>query len=510
MKNNAKSAADRTRAQVSDQTLAVVDLGSNSFRLEIGLAHGKQIRVLETTRDMLRIASGLDKKNRITKRARQNALICLFRFGERLQHFKPEQVRAIATNTFRVATNAAEFLPEAEMALGFPIEIISGHEEARLIFLGTSYCLPRSSAQRLIVDIGGGSTEFAVGHGHHPEQLESLKLGCVSVSERFFKNGELSAENFDRAETFARADIQGITDDFNKNHWQEAYASSGTAQALYEILKFNKFTPDGITYSGLTDLQKYLVSKKHTSNLKLEALKPERVPVLAGGLVIMRAVLKELNIDKIMPVGGALRLGALYDLLGRHHDQDSRVVTVEQWMELHRLDQAHALRVADLATSLYRQLIPNAEAADIQLLRWAAALHNIGMSISHIGFHKHSAYMLQHGDMPGFSSPEQNHLSVLALNCRGDLSKARKVLGNINIRAQILALRLALIFYRGHRQIKLPDIHLAFTKKSISFGIAQDWLAEHPMTEYLLNKEARAWKNEGFPWRHTHSADTHK
>lgn len=502
MKKDTLSADARTKAKVSDQTLAVVDLGSNSFRLEIGIAQGKQIRVLETMRDMLRIASGLDKKNRINKQARQNALACLFRFGERLQHFKPEQVRAVATNTFRVATNAADFLPEAEMALGFPIEIISGHEEARLIFLGTSYCLPHSPAQRLIVDIGGGSTEFIIGRGHHPGQLESLKLGCVNISERFFKNGELTPENFKHAETYARAETQAIASNFNSSHWQDAYASSGTAQALSEILEYNHFSQGGITANGLMELQKYLIGKKHTDNLKLEALKPERVPVLAGGLVIMRAVVDELNINVIRPVGGALRLGALYDLLGRHHDQDSRVITVEQWTERHHLDHEHASRVADLAASFYRQLMPKAEASDIQLLRWASLLHNVGMSISHIGFHKHSAYMLRHGDMPGFSSSEQNHLSALALNCRGDLEKARKLLPNTNIRAQILALRLALIFYRGHRQIKLSDISLAFTEKSVSFGIEQDWLAEHPMIEYLLNKEAKEWKSEGYPWRH--------
>ncbi|MDR1530394.1 MAG: Ppx/GppA family phosphatase [Burkholderiales bacterium] len=489
-------------AQVSAQTLAVVDLGSNSFRLEIGVAHGKQIRVLETLRDMLRLASGLDKKKQITKRARQNALICLSRFGERLQNFQPKQVRAVATNTFRVATNALDFLPEAEMALGFPIEIISGHEEARLIFLGTSYCLPRSSAQRLIIDIGGGSTEFAIGRGHDSQQLESLKLGCVNVSEKFFKGGDLNANNFRHAETYARAEIESIAGDFDRRFWQEAYASSGSAQALAEILKFNNFAKDGITSDGLAALQRHLISKKHTRNLKLVALKQERVPVLAGGLVIMRAALEELNIPIIHPVGGALRLGALYDLLGRRHDQDSRAVTVEQWMERHRLDQSHAQRVAELATRLYQQLIPNADPADIQLLRWAALLHNIGVSISHIGFHKHSAYMLENGDMPGFSSFEQKHLGALTLNCRGDLSKARKLLPDLNIRAQILALRIALIFYRGHRQIDLPKIGFAFTKKSIRFMIKQDWLADHPLTEFLLDKEAKEWKKEGFSWRY--------
>ncbi len=482
-------------------TLAVIDLGSNSFRLEIGEVHGHQIRVLETLREMLRFAAGLDKKNRITAAARRRALMCLARFGERLRDFAPSHVRAVATNTFRIATNVDDFLPEAEMTLGFPIEVISGHEEARLIYLGTSYCLPRSAAPRLIMDIGGGSTEFIIGRGRQPQKLESLKLGCVSVSERFFGNGKLSAANFKKAETYARAEIEPIARTFDRKYWRDAFASSGSALALTEILETNSLSPNGITPAGLAALRKTMIASKTLGGLKLAALKPERVPVLAGGLVIMRAAMMELRIPRIAPVGGALRLGVLYELLGRHHDHDSRAATVDLMLDDYQLDRPHVRRTAALASSLFQQLHPKANTADAQMLEWAALLHGVGASISHIGYHKHSAYILQHRDMPGFSSAEQKRLAILALACRGGLGKAAPYLQDATLRLQILALRLALLFYRARRPIDLPAMRLRMQGKALHYHFSTRWLAAHPLTEHLIDKERREWEMAGWRWK---------
>ncbi|MDR2711110.1 MAG: Ppx/GppA family phosphatase [Burkholderiales bacterium] len=482
-------------------TLAVVDLGSNSFRLEIGEVRGQQIRVLETLREMLRFGGGLDKKNRITAAARRKALMCLARFGERLSDFDSSHVRAVATNTFRIAANVDDFLPEAEMTLGFPIEIISGHEEARLIYLGTSYCLPRSSATRLIIDIGGGSTEFIIGQESQPQKLESLKLGCVNMSQRFFADNRLSVANFKKAETYARAEIEPIARSFDHKYWYEAFASSGSALALSEILEANGWSSGGITSDGLTALRKTMIAGKTLFNLKLAALKPERVPVLAGGLIIMRAAMTELRIPHIAPVGGALRLGALYELLGRHHDHDSRDATVEQLLDDYHLDRPHVRRVATLAQDLFRQLCPKADAADAQMLQWAALLHGVGASISHIVYHKHSAYILQNRDMPGFSSAEQNRLAVLALTCRGSLGKAAPYLQDATLCRQILALRLALLFYRARRPVELPVIKLRLQGKTLSCRFGARWLAAHPLTEYLIDKERREWEAVGWLWK---------
>ncbi len=392
-------------------TLAVVDLGSNSFRLEIGRVEGDQIYRQDTWRENLRFGAGLDDRGRITPTSMRAAIACLARFRERLSGVHPSAIRAVATNVFRVAINAREFLPHAERALGCPIDVISGHEEARLIYAGVARVLPLSDARRLVVDIGGGSTEFIIGRGLVPERLESLKLGCVSVTERFFPDGKVTAAAFNAAETAARVEIEAIAKEFGAHHWQDGYASSGTAAALAEILEQNGFSSGGITPTGLERLRKRMLLARQISRLKLNALKPERVPVLAGGLAIMMAAVAELRVEHLAPVGGALRLGVLYDLLGRTIDKDVRQLTVDSFAERYHLDRAHAARVAALATSLFRQAATKPSTADVQILQWAALLHEAGMSVSHTGFHqarrlyraarRHAGFFRRRPDAPG-------------------------------------------------------------------------------------------------------------
>jgi exopolyphosphatase/guanosine-5'-triphosphate,3'-diphosphate pyrophosphatase len=481
-------------------TLAVVDLGSNSFRLEIGRVEGDQIYRLDTWRETLRFGAGLDPHGRIKSSAMKAALECLARFRERLAGLHPSAVRAVATNTFRVATNAREFLPQAERALGFPIDVIGGHEEARLIYLGVAHELPRSLEPRLVVDIGGGSTEFIIGRALEPERLESLKMGCVGITQRFFPEGRLSAEGFEAAETAARVEIEPIAGKFGPGHWREAYASSGTAAALAEILEQNGFSDGGITPVGLSRLRKRMIAARHIGRLSLHALKPERAPVLAGGLAIMIAAVAELSIERIDPVGGALRLGVLYDLLGRTIDADIRGVTVERFVERYAVDRAHAARVAALAVALYRRIAPEAKPAAVQILQWAATLHELGMSVSHIGFHKHGAYVLQNADMPGFSAGEQNRLALLVFGCRGGLSKVEPALRDDHTRKQILALRLAVLFHHARAAIALPRIRLRVARR-IGLEVSRRWLAAHPLTAHLLQKERAQWEALGYPWK---------
>ena len=484
-------------------TLAVVDLGSNSFRLEIGRVEGDQIYRLDTWRETLRFGAGLDPQGRIKSSAMKAALECLARFRERLAGLHPSAVRAVATNTFRVAKNAREFLPQAERALGFPIDVIGGHEEARLIYLGVAHELPRSLEPRLVVDIGGGSTEFIIGRALEPERLESLKIGCVGITQRFFPEGRLSAEGFDAAETAARVEIEPIAGEFGPAHWREAYASSGTAAALAEILEKNGFSGGGITPDGLARLKKRMIAAKNSARLSLHALKPERAPVLAGGLAIMIAAASELGIERIDPVGGALRLGVLYDLLGRTIDADIRGVTVERFVDRYGIDRAHAARVSALAATLYRRAAPHADAATRQLLQWAATLHEIGMSVSHIGFHKHGAYILQHADMPGFSSGEQSRLALLVFGCRGGLAKVEPALRDEAFRPQLLALRLAVLFHHARAPVALPRMRLKIARR-IALGMSPRWLAAHPLTAHLLEKERAQWEALGYPWKSAH------
>jgi exopolyphosphatase/guanosine-5'-triphosphate,3'-diphosphate pyrophosphatase len=484
----------------SPPTLAVVDLGSNSFRLEVGRVEGDQIYRLDTQREMLRIGAGLDEQGNLTADARRAALACLARFGERLAGFSPSAVRAVATNTFRVARNAARFLPQAGRTLGFPIDVISGYEEARLIYLGVAHVLPLSSEPRLVVDIGGGSTEIIVGRGLEAQALESLKIGCVGMTQRFFADGSLTAAAFAAAETAASAEIEAIGREFDRSRWRDAYASSGTALALAEILEQNGFSTGGITPEGLARLRKRMLAAGNVRRLKLAALKPERAPVLAGGFSIMAAVLAQLAVPRINPVGGALRLGVLYDLLGRTVQRDARNATVDQFIARYRIDREHAARIAAMAGALFAHARPGAPHAARQQLERAALLHETGFSVSHTGFHKHGAYILRNADMPGFSAGEQERLSWLVLGCRGGLDKVAPLLADPEFRAQLCALRLAVLFHHARRPIAPPRLALE-ADRTMRVDVPARWLAAHPLTDHLLQKEAHEWREQGFRWR---------
>jgi exopolyphosphatase/guanosine-5'-triphosphate,3'-diphosphate pyrophosphatase len=488
------------RTPLTATTLAVVDMGSNSFRLEVGRVEGDQIYRLDTWRETLRIGAGLDAQGRLTAEARRAAIACLARFGERIKGLHPSAVRAVATNTFRVAKNAATFLPQAERALGFPIDVITGYEEARLIYNGVAHVLPGSDEQRLVIDIGGGSTELIIGRGLVPERLESLKIGCVGVTQRFFADGTLSATAFAAADTAARTEVEVIGREFSPEHWRTAYASSGTALALAEILEQNGMSAAGITREGLMRLRKRMISAGHIRRLRLAALKPERAPVLAGGLAIMAAALAELEVPRINPVGGALRLGVLYDLLGRTIHRDVRTATVEQFLTRYRIDREHAARVAAMAVALQRRGLPDTEPAALQRLEWAALLYETGFSVSHTGYHKHGAYILEHADMPGFSAREQRELALLVLGCRGSLAKMAPTLADPQFRAQLLTLRLAVLFHHARRPIDPPRIVVAFRPR-IRFEIPARWQKSHPLTAHMLAQERAEWAALGYPWR---------
>jgi exopolyphosphatase/guanosine-5'-triphosphate,3'-diphosphate pyrophosphatase len=351
-----------------------------------------------------------------------------------------------------------------------------------------------------VIDIGGGSTEFIVGRGLEPERLESLKVGCVGMTQRFFADGALSATAFRAAETHARAEIEAIAKNFDRSHWNEAFASSGTALALAEILESNGLSAGGITPEGLARLRKRMIGAGHVGRLRLEGLKPARAPVLAGGFAVMHAALAELGVERINPVGGALRLGVLYDLFGRTVDRDARVATVERFLDRYRVDRPHAERVSAMARRLYEAASPEPDPEAAQRVAWAGLLHEVGFTVSHIGFHKHGAYILQHADMPGFASGEQSHLSLLVLSCRGGLDKVVAALGDPQARAQVLALRLAVLLHHARRPIDAPRLRLA-VGKSIGFGLPKRWLAAHPLTAHLLGKEFAEWGAAGYPIR---------
>lgn len=481
-------------------TLAAVDLGSNSFRLQVARVVDDQIYPLDSLKETVRLGAGLGSDKRIDKDTRERALACLQRFGERLRGMPRKTVRVVGTNTFRVAKNAQEFLQQAESALGFPIEIIAGREEARLIYLGVSHAMPELSERRLVVDIGGGSTEFIIGTGYEPQQMESLYMGCVSFSQRFFPNGKISKSHLRDADLAARAELQTIRADFTAANWVQAVGSSGTAKALAEILQLNDFAQNGITAKGLDKLRDALLKAGDSSKLQLNGLREDRIPVLAGGFAIMSAIFSELNISEMGVSDSALREGVLYDLQGRFHSADMRESTVAQFMRRYHVDAKQAARVENLSADLLRKFAATQTIdmeASLQRLSWSAKLHEIGLSIAHNGFHKHSAYILEYADMPGFSKKEQLQLSRMVLAQRGSLNKAMQNLPDSETLVQILSLRLAVLFHRSRVDIDMPEVGLEWHDQGIEFTLSRDWLNLNPLTETALEKEVKEWKSIG-------------
>jgi exopolyphosphatase/guanosine-5'-triphosphate,3'-diphosphate pyrophosphatase len=477
--------------------LAAVDLGSNSFRLQIARVEGDQLYMLDGLREPVHLAAGLTADKYLDAEAQQRALATLGRFAERLRDLPREAVRTVGTNSLRVARNAADFIPQAEHILGFPIEVIAGREEARLIYLGVAHGLPQSQDNRLVIDIGGGSTEFIIGNGLKPLKLESLYMGCVSYSLRFFPGGKITKQNLKQAELAARIELQIIAADY-RGQWQHALGSSGTARVLCDILEQNGYSKSGITRDGLEKLRADLVKAGDTRRLALAGLRAERIPVLPGGFAIMYAAFCELEIEQMQPALGALREGVLYDLLGRFHDNDMRDVTVRQFKQRYRVDARQAGRVARLAHLFAQQFLGDgAGEAALHMLGWTAKLHEIGISVAHSGYHKHTAYILANADMPGFSKKEQARLSLLALAQRGNLDKLQGQLKNTEDCALAMSLRLAVLFYRNRSDNGLPTLRGSFSGTKFHLAIDAGWLAQNPLTETALQEEIKQWKTLG-------------
>jgi len=364
--------------------LAAVDLGSNSFHLAIGRVVESQIYPLDSLREVVRLGGGLTAEKRIDRATQARALEALAKFGERLRGFPKQAVRAVGTNTLRVAKNAPQFLRDARDALGFPIEVIAGREEARLIYLGVAHSLPAGNQKRLAVDIGGGSTELTIGVGLEPQLTESLYMGCVSYSLKYFPEGRVDKQRMKAAELAARQEIAGIIKEYNAAGWQEAVGSSGTAKALADLLAQGGYAEEGITREGLDRLRAHLIKLEAADPDSLPGLRPDRAPVLPGGLAIMLAVFDGFGIEKMSVSEGALRQGVLYDLLGRVEHRDMREATVSQFVRRYHVDAAQAERVRSLALRLYDALVPDSgeegrdrpreDDADRQLLGWAARL----------------------------------------------------------------------------------------------------------------------------------------
>jgi len=523
---------DKTSPQTNG-LFASIDLGSNSFRMMIAkinyLPTGVQFQTIDTLRDTVRLAGGLNKDNELSEESMTKALAAILRFGDRLRSFSPNQVVAVATNTFRVARNAKKFIDEAEKLLGFPIDVISGNEEARLIYIGASNIAPMCVGKRLVFDIGGGSTEIIIGDGHEPKLLESLPIGCVSFSQRFFSEGEVNEENFKAAQNAALKEIKAIAPFYKKMGWEQAIGSSGTARAIAELITLNDLSGEAhnlpveetggvITRHGLELLKKYLLETKHIERLNLLGLKADRKPVLPGGLAIMISAFEELGIEHMELTEAALLFGSLHHLydqskngghtkkigilktlfnsIGKLENLDTRHGLIEQLGKRFSVDEAQFKRVSETADFFLEQL-PTFKKEDRKnnrrLLTWASYLHEIGLSVSRSDYQKHSAYIISNADLPGFSRLDQARLAGLVLGHNGKLNKLPISIGYIDWHL-LFCLRLAHTVSRKREDDALPLIKVQQSAKGFKLKISKTWLEKNPFIQFGLNKEASDWK----------------
>lgn len=486
--------------------LAAIDLGSNSFRMVIARVVGDiDLRPVDQLREGVQLAAYLDEDRNIRPEGRERALACLRVFGQRLRDFPQSSVRAVGTNTLRKAHDAEDFLVEAEEALGFPIEVISGREEARLIYLGASHSLPETPGKRLVVDIGGGSTECIVGQGPDPVVAESLYMGCVSHTLAYFENGRISERAMKAAETAARLELRSVKSAFRKIGWDEACGSSGTALAIADIVRLSGWG-DAITAEGLAKLRKAVLARGHVDELAFPSLRRDRARVLPAGLAILSVIFDTFKIDKMVPSAYSLREGVLFDLLGRLRHEDMRDRTIQRLCGQYQVDLEQAERVEKTALAALAQVAGSwrldPEVGEV-FLRWAAKLHEIGLSIAHSGFHKHGAYLLEFSDLPGFSVQDQRLLALLVGGQRRRLRKEKFAQLQPKSEARqalrlCLLLRLAILMNRSRSRREPPALKVEAKGRKMTVSLPADYLGEHPLTEADLGHEAQFLAAAGY------------
>ncbi len=408
------------------QHLAAVDLGSNSFHMVVARLDDGHLKIIDRIKEMVRLGGGLDENNNLSEEAQERALACLRRFGERVKDLPYGNVAAVGTNTLRQSNNAREFLFRAQLALGHPISVIGGREEARLIYLGVSHSLASDEGRRFVMDIGGGSTELIIGEGFEPIHLESLHMGCVSMSRRFFDDGVLTKKRWRRASTAAHLELRPFKKSFRNIGWESATGASGTIKAVHSVIQAMEIDPYVITLDGMYRVRDAMIAAGTLEKLELPGLSEERKPVFAGGLAVLIATFEALRIDKMRVSDGALREGLLYDRIGRFQHDDIRVKTVADMQKRFQVSTSHARRVSKTAHELFSRVEEKWKLtlAHGELLHWAASLHEVGLIISHSGYQRHGAYMIDNADLPGFSLEEQDWMSVLVRCHRRKISDA--------------------------------------------------------------------------------------
>lgn len=470
---------------------AAVDLGSNSFRLHIGEPVDGEMRIVRSARDPVRLAAGLGPDGNLTAAAIEIALKSLSGFADILKEYRLDAVRVVATNTLRVARNAPEVLPLAEKALGYPIEIISGEEEGRLVYMGVARALSDPGEQRLVIDIGGGSTEVIAGTGDAIALVESFSIGTQPQASNFFADGRIEHARFDAAITMARATFEDAAAAYRAHGWSAAYGSSGTMRAMAEVIARGALGDGTLSLAALGALRDKLVACGHVDRVDMPGLKSERVVAVLGGVSILIGAMQEFGIERVGAINAGLRLGALSDLELRSQRHDRRELAIQACMTRFGVDAGRAQRTAAIAQRLYGQLGAS-DSTCVHYLDWACMLHEIGLAVSHTGAHKHGAYLVEHVDLAGFTTREQRLMATLVLGHKGNVRKIREAVAEPALARMVLALRLAVACMHARVDDDLDGFRLRM-KNRIEVELAPGWLAKHPTMRFWLEKERAAW-----------------
>ena len=487
------------------ETIAAIDLGSNSFHMIVARVINEEIQIIDRIREMVRLGAGLDENRELSLEARIRALACLSRFGQRLRELPSDNVRAVGTNALRQAKQADNFLAQAETALGHPIEVIAGHEEARLVYLGVAHDLATDDNQRLVVDIGGGSTEFIIGKHFDIQRRESLYMGCVSISRQYFPDGDITADAMEAAELAAALELRPIRRSYRELGWQSAIGSSGTIRSIAAVIQHAGWGKAGITLESLHQLRESLISAGHTDKLTLEGLSQERKAVFSGGVAVLLAIFNALHLDKMQVSEQALREGLLYDKLGRIKHVDVRERTILSLCKRYHLDLVHAEHVETTAHALFTQVSQAwdlTKQSQLEILCWATRIHELGLTISHSQFHKHGAYLIEHSDLSGFSRQEQILLATLVRGHRRrfplEAFESLPASHRESVKRLCILLRLAILLHRGRSAKARPHIGLTVDENSLELTFPDNWLKRHPLTKMELRQEEIRLEEAGF------------
>ena len=489
-----------------DRNFAAIDLGSNSFHMIVAKAlDDHQFQVVDRLREPVRLAAGLDAEGNLSGDAQARGLECLERFGQRLRDLDSSNVRAVGTNALRCARNGRHFLRAAKRALGHRIEVVSGTEEARLIYLGVALSTSFSGT-RLVVDIGGGSTELILGEGFEPKRLESLFIGCVSMTERYFGSGVIDKASLQRAELAARLEVEPVRWEFSPKEWLQVTGASGTIKSIHDVVHRKGWVTQGISRGSLKRLRSLLVEAGSASALPAcLGISEDRAQVFAGGVAVLLGVFKSLGVQCMEVSDGALREGLLLDLMGRVRDEDVRVGTVLGIEQRHAIDAAHAHRIAATARRLLRDVREGWALQDSELegyLTWAAQLHELGLLVAHTQYHKHGGYILANADLPGFSRGDQRLLAALVRGHRRKLPT--EVFAELPEEMQVPAerlcilLRLAVMLHRGRGGTPAPPVRARALERTLELAFPEGWLESHPLTRADLEQEARYLRAAGY------------